>query len=87
MAKKMKRRSTRKKSSLRKKSSWRAKSGSYWIQGAIGKHKGLLHKHLGIPKGQKIPLNLLESASKAPGQLGKEARLALTLRGFHRHHR
>ena len=52
-----------------------------WIAGAI-KHKGALHKQLGIPKGEKIPAVTLAKATKAPGKLGKRARLAITLRGL-----
>jgi hypothetical protein len=50
-----------------------------WIQGAI-KHPGALHKQLRVPKGKKIPLSKLRKAAKAKGRLGKQARLALTLR-------
>lgn len=58
----------------------RAKKPKFWIQKAIGKHKGALHKHLGIPKGEKIPLMLLKEAAEEGGKIGKEANLALTLR-------
>ena len=53
-----------------------------WIKGAIGK-PGALHAEMGIPKGQKIPAGRLAKAAKAPGKLGKRARLAETLKGFH----
>jgi hypothetical protein len=52
-----------------------------WIAGAI-KHPGALHKQLGIPQGQKIPAKKLAKAAKAPGKLGKRARLAEVLRGL-----
>lgn len=52
-----------------------------WIAGAI-KHPGALHKQLGIPKGEKIPAKRLAKAAKAPGKLGKRARLAEVLRGL-----
>jgi hypothetical protein len=53
-----------------------------WIQGAI-KHKGALHKELGVPEGKKIPMKKLTKAehSKNP-TLRKRATLAKTLRGF-----
>ena len=51
----------------------------YWIKEAT-KHKGALHKNLGIPEGEKIPKNKLEAAAKKSGKIGSEARLALTLR-------
>ena len=54
-----------------------------WIQGAI-KHKGALHKELGVPEGKKIPAKKLAAAAKKPGKEGKRARLAQTLKGFHR---
>lgn len=52
-----------------------------WIQGAI-KHKGALHKELGVPEGKKIPAGKLAAAAKKSGKLGKRARLAETLRGL-----
>jgi len=58
-----------------------------WIQGAIGRGKrGALHRMLGIPEGENIPLKLLRKASKKGGKLGHRARLALTLRKLPRHH-
>lgn len=52
-----------------------------WIKAAI-KHKGALHKQLGIPQSQKIPHSTLAAASKQPGTLGRRARLAIELSGF-----
>lgn len=51
-----------------------------WIQKAI-KHKGALHKSLGVPEGKKIPAKKLEKAthSKNP-TLRKRAVLAETLK-------
>ena len=57
-----------------------------WIQKAIPKsHKGLLHKDLGVAKGKKIPAAKLKKAehSKNP-TVAKRARLAQTLKGFHK---
>lgn len=48
-----------------------------WIAGAV-KRPGALHKALGVPQGQKIPASKVAKAAKAPGRLGKEARLAQT---------
>jgi hypothetical protein len=50
-----------------------------WIAGAT-KHKGALHKQLGIPADKKIPVKVLNKASKSTGVLGKRARLAITLK-------
>jgi len=50
-----------------------------WIQKAI-KKPGALHRSLGVPLGERIPLDDLRRAAKAHGKLGKRARLALTLR-------
>ncbi len=54
-----------------------------WISGAI-KHPGALHKELGVPQGKKIPEGKLKKAESAGGKLGKRARLAETLKGFHK---
>ena len=54
-----------------------------WIKGAI-KHPGSLHKEMGIPEGKKIPESKLKKAESAGGKLGKRARLAETLKGFHK---
>ena len=52
----------------------------HWIKGAI-KHKGKLHRDLGVPKGKKIPAKKLKKAehSKNPS-IRREANLAKTLR-------
>jgi hypothetical protein len=58
-------------------------TGDNWIEGAI-KKPGSLRKSLGVKKGNKIPMAKLESAAHKKGKLGKRARLAETLRGFHK---
>lgn len=50
-----------------------------WIAEAT-KNKGGLHRSLGIPQGQKIPLARIRAAAKQGGRVGKQANLALTLR-------
>ena len=57
--------------------------GKKWIAGAI-KHPGALHRQLGVPQGKKIPAGKLAKAAKAGGKLGRRARLAETLKGFHK---
>jgi hypothetical protein len=52
-----------------------------WIKGAI-EHPGALRKELGVKKGEKIPEKKLTKAASAPGKLGKQARLAETLKGL-----
>ena len=52
-----------------------------WVQNAI-KKPGALRKSLGVKAGQNIPAGKLAKAAKAPGTLGKRARLAETLKGF-----
>lgn len=52
-----------------------------WIQEAI-KQPGALRKKLGVKEGKNIPAKKLEKAANSPGKLGKQARLAKTLRGF-----
>ena len=54
-----------------------------WIKGAI-KHPGALHRALGVPQGQKIPVKRVRTAAKKGGKLGARARLALTLRKMSR---
>lgn len=55
-----------------------------WIQKALSKKgsKGKLHRKLGVPEGEKIPASKIKKAAKAKGALGKEARLAETLKGL-----
>lgn len=52
-----------------------------WISGAV-KHKGALHRELGVPQGEKIPAGKLAKAAEKGGTEGKRARLAETLKGF-----
>jgi len=44
--------------------------------------KGGLHRMLGIPIGQKIPIDRLHAAAKKGGLIGQRARFALNARGF-----
>lgn len=58
--------------------------GDHWIQGAI-KHKGALHKELGVPEGKAIPEKKLEKAAHSKSPLERRrAALAETLKGFHK---
>ncbi len=52
-----------------------------WIKGAT-KNKGGLHRSLGVPQGKKIPASKIAAAAKKPGKVGKQARLAQTLKGL-----
>jgi hypothetical protein len=56
-----------------------------WIQKAVGKNPGKLHRELGVPQGKKIPAKKLMKAehSKNP-TIRKEANLAKTLKGMHK---
>ena len=57
----------------------------HWIQKAVGKHPGALHKSLGVPQGQKIPEKKIEKAEKSSNPtLRKRAILAETLKNMHR---
>ena len=60
-----------------------AGDSGHWIAGAV-KHKGALHKQLGVPQGEKIPAGKLAAAAKKGGTLGRRARLAETLKSLHR---
>ncbi|CAB4126850.1 hypothetical protein UFOVP260_52 [uncultured Caudovirales phage] len=52
-----------------------------WIQKAVSKHPGKLHRELGVPQGEKIPAKKLKKAehSKNP-TIRREANLAKTLK-------
>ena len=54
-----------------------------WIAEAT-KNRGGLHRSLGVPAGKKIPVPMIRAAAKREGRVGKQARLALTLRKMHR---
>lgn len=54
-----------------------------WIASAVGK-PGSLHREMHIPIGTKIPASKLAKAAHAGGLLGKRARLAETLKSFHK---
>jgi len=54
-----------------------------WIEDAI-KKPGSLHRDLGIPEGQKIPLKKLKRAEHSHNpKIARRAHLAQTLRSFH----
>ena len=56
-----------------------------WIQKAVGKHPGKLHKELGVKLGEKIPAKKLAKAEKSKNPtIKKEAVLVKTLSKFHR---
>ena len=56
-----------------------------WIAGAINpEHKGSLRKALHAKKGEQIPEAKLEKAAKGKGSMAKKARLAETLKSFHK---
>jgi hypothetical protein len=57
---------------------------SRWIQKAIRK-PGALHKDLGVPEGEPIPVGALKEAAKGNSRTAKRARLAMTLRKFSKH--
>jgi hypothetical protein len=50
-----------------------------WIKGATA-NKGGLHRSLGVAESKPIPLERIRMAATKGGRLGKQARLALTLR-------
>ena len=43
-----------------------------------------LHRELGVKEGKKIPAKKLRAAAKKKGKIGKQARLAETLKGLNR---
>ena len=56
---------------------------SKWIQKAVGKNPGGLHKSLGVPAGKTIPESKIDAAASRGGKIGKQARLAQTLSKLH----
>lgn len=55
-----------------------------WIAGAI-KHKGALRKSIGVKEGEKIPEAKLKKAEHSENPTtARRARLAETLKGFHK---
>lgn len=52
-----------------------------WISDAIRK-PGALKESLGVAQDKPIPAKTLAKAAKAPGKMGKRARLAQTLKGL-----
>lgn len=57
-----------------------------WIKRALSDKgdKGRLHRALGIPEDEKIPASKLNKAAKEKGKVGKMARMAKTLKSFHK---
>lgn len=54
-----------------------------WIKKAT-KDKGALHRHLGVPEGEKIPEDKLRGAlNSGSDKIRKEAQLAVTLGKMH----
>lgn len=52
-----------------------------WIQKAVSKHPGKLHRELGVPVGEKIPEKKLMKATHSKNKtIKKEANLAKTLK-------
>ncbi len=50
-----------------------------WIAGAV-KHKGALHRELGVPEGEKIPAKKMAKAAKSKNpKIKKQVALAKTL--------
>ena len=50
-----------------------------WIAKAT-RNKGGLHRSLGVPEGKKIPSGMISKAAGRGGKVGKQARLAMTLK-------
>ena len=58
-----------------------ASGSKKWIQKAIKPaNKGKLRAELKVKKGKNIPVTKLKSAEKKGGKIGKQARLAETLK-------
>ena len=60
------------------------RSKKMWIQEAVSKNPGALHRELHVPAGEKIPENKLVKAEHSTNPtLARRARLAETLKGLH----
>jgi hypothetical protein len=58
-----------------------------WIQKAVGKNPGGLHKSLGIPEGETIPQSKIAKATHSDNpKIAKQANLAKTLAKLHKRH-
>jgi hypothetical protein len=58
-----------------------------WIAGAVGPGRGGLHRSLGVPQGEKIPVKKIAKAVHSDDpRIVKQARLAQTLSKLHRRH-
>jgi hypothetical protein len=58
----------------------RKKKTKKWIQKAVPHlKKGALHRQLGIPEGDTIPMSLLLKNKHAGGKLGKRVRFVLNI--------
>jgi hypothetical protein len=59
------------------------KRNRLWIQkSGIKKHKGALHRALGIPESKTIPIGLLTKTAERNDHVGRMAKLAVRLRSF-----
>lgn len=55
----------------------------HWIADAT-KNKGALHRALGVPEDEPIPVKKLRKAAAGDGVNARRAQLALTLRKMHK---
>jgi hypothetical protein len=60
-----------------------ATSKKKWVQKAIG-NPGALRAKTKTPEGKNIPVETLNRLAKQPGTTGRQARLALTMRKWHK---
>ena len=49
------------------------------LSDAFSKHKGALHKQLGVPEDESIPMAKMMKAAQAGGKMGMRARAALNM--------
>ena len=55
----------------------------HWIQKAVGKNPGGLHRSLGIPEGEKIPeKRIVKAEHSSDERVRREANLAMTLKSL-----
>jgi hypothetical protein len=49
----------------------------HWMSEAFAKHKGALHRQLGVPLHKKIPMSKLMAAKRKGGLMAKRANLVM----------
>lgn len=80
------RRRERQKEKNRRRRTVKRRRARKWIQKAVNpKHKGWLHRALGVPQGKKISMRLLLKAKRMGGVTARRAQFAINMHKFQKH--